>query len=128
MRIIELRPEYTAHKAGKTHRASSWRGEDWHAPATGTLIRYVFHYQTLMVRYESADNGETWTADDVSIGHGSVSDQNGVNQLTSVRYIWQGSHRGLTHDYGWRYSRRGGASVDYIGPEASVSVRIPARW
>jgi hypothetical protein len=48
-----------------------------------------------------------WEATPVSIGHGSVSDQGGMNQLLSVNYVW---NEGITYDYGYRFYRdqRGG--------------------
>lgn len=48
-------------------------------------VRVVYHYSTVMLEYVTEDDGYTWDGDIdtviFSTGHGSVSDQNGMNKL-----------------------------------------------
>lgn len=129
MRIHDMRPERTPHRDdGRTRKLSSWSYHDG-TDRDGTIRRTIWHYSTRMVVFTSTDNGATWTADVVSSGHGSVSDQNGVNLLTSRRSVWAGKGCETLRDYGWRYSRRGGASVEYVGIDRDVTVaEVVATW
>ena len=116
MRIIDMRPEITPwdDKKNTDRKVGNWSFRDHYMPIGGH-VRDIYHYSTHMVefvgfeRYFDPDRGEMvmeWQATPVSIGHGSVSDQGGMNQLLSVNY-W---NRSITYDYGYRYHRdqRGG--------------------
>lgn len=78
-------------------------------------VRRIYHYDTLMgsfVRWhdectwEDGDDDMTgpWHFVPVSVGHGSVSDQHGMNEILTTT--------------GWRYRRNGGrARYEYGGVE-----------
>jgi hypothetical protein len=122
MRIIDMRPERTAWKDGQQLRASSWRMVDSYQ-SIGGHVREIFHYSTKMGEYVGFergfdhDRGEVemeWMFIPTSIGHGSVSDQGGMNQLMSIKYVW---NEGMMQDYGYRYhrdQRGGGARIEYV--------------
>lgn len=98
MRIRDLHPHRTPFGAGRTRRAGSnrsWGTRDyWEAHCR---VRDVYHYDTLMLRFNGDGTADpAWFAVPMSLGHGTVSDQQGVNQLLS------GSR--------YRYSRAGGAA------------------
>lgn len=115
MRIIDLRPELTEWKNGKTHHAGKWSATD-HQFNTATRERIIYHYATAMVIYRN--DGTGWKADYVSTGNGSVSDQGGVNDLVAYRTKWISGHGCQTYrDYGYRYTRRGGAMITVTGIE-----------
>ena len=115
MRIIEMRPEVTPWRDGQHRRASSWSFTDSYQ-SIGGHVRSIYHYQTLMGEYVGFertfdhDRGESvleWTFNPISVGWGSVSDQNGMNMLMSWKY-----HYGVTYqDYGYYFVRRGGARI-----------------
>lgn len=124
MRIIDMRPEITPFKAGTSRKVGKWSYEDKYVPIGGH-VRSIFHYSTHMLdfvgfvgeqRCIDAERGEYedviyWHAEPVSIGHGSVSDQGGMNQLMSKQFDW--GHRDKTLiDYGYYYARdqRGGGA------------------
>lgn len=110
MRIIDMRPEITPFKAGTSRKVGKWSFTDELRPIGGH-VRSIYHYSTKMGEYVGFergfdhDRGEVtleWEFYPVSIGHGSVSDQGGMNQLMSVQY----RHGiGVTHDYGYHYLR-----------------------
>jgi len=117
MRIIDMRPERTPFKAGTDRKVGKWSYTDELVPI-GAHVRKIHHYSTLMGEFTGFEyefdkqRGETtwvWSFTPLSIGHGSVSDQGGMNQLMSIKYIYGD---GLTHDYGYRYYRdnKGGGS------------------
>ena len=109
MRIIDMRPEITPFKDGVTKKVGKWSYRD---TLGFSFLRVIFHYDTEMGYYQSRD-GEAWDFIPVSIGHGSVSDQGGMNQLMSVQYDWQS--KVVTNDYGYRYLRDnkgGGARIE----------------
>lgn len=90
-------------KEGQSRKASSWIMVDGvnHNPLgnPGCQIREVFHYSTLMGRFvrevDTEGNVGRWEFQPISIGWGSVSDQQGMNDIL----------RGCS---GWYYSRKGG--------------------
>jgi len=86
MRVRDL-----VHKDGKAGSNSSWRS---HLTTCGTA-RQVYHYSTLMLEFDLATKEVTY----VSTGHGSVSDQRGMNEM----------FREL--DAGMYFSRAGGADI-----------------
>lgn len=101
MRISDLSPRVAPFEDGKTHRASKWSAIDSTADH-GVRYRDVFHYSTLMVRFYSlAVDGASWYVDTsrVSVGRGSVSDQQGMNQLIG--------------GWGFTFTRKGGARVEH---------------
>jgi hypothetical protein len=113
MRIFELRPEITPFRNGKHHVASTWRSIDAF-DSDGAWMRMVQHHATLMVLYVSDDKGKTWTAIPVSPGHGSATDQQGMNMLLSGRYVWHKGKGQPLRDYGYRYIRTGGARIEQV--------------
>lgn len=80
MRIEQLSPLVTPWKNGQTLSASSWHSVDYRDPRDGACLRRVWHYETLMVEFVTY-GGPEWFANPMSVGLGSVSDQNGVNTL-----------------------------------------------
>lgn len=92
MKIEQLSPVRTPFKVGKKLRASSWASEDV-VDSFGDNVRRIFHYDTLMCEFVGSEDG--WWCGVLSVGIGSVSDQNGMNTLlrtleTSVRYYRDG--------------------------------------
>ena len=96
MRIIDMRPENTPWKDGQQLRASSWSARDYYQ-SIGGHIRDIYHYSTHMIQFVGFERefdsvrGEMtleWQGFPVSIGHGSVSDQGGINQLLSYTTIY----------------------------------------
>lgn len=129
MRIIDMRPEITPWKDGQSRKVGKWSFEDLYQPIGGH-VRRIYHYTTLMAEFVGferefdAERGEMtleWQFIPVSIGHGSVSDQGGMNQLMSVTSMWEPGGSVLYQDYGYRYHRdqRGGGAriVDTYGTE-----------
>lgn len=108
MRIIDMRPERTAWKDGKRRKVGNWSFRDTYQTDYG-CVREIFHYTTKMGEYNGDSDKMTWEFIPVSIGHGSVSDQGGMNQLMSITYVW---NEGMMQDYGYRYYRdnKGGGS------------------
>ena len=84
-----------AFKSDRTITVGNWSfsdgydafGNDW------TNIRSVYHYDTLMGEFYSTNN-EPWKFAPLSVGHGSVSDQQGMNRILK--------------DTGWTYRRNDG--------------------
>jgi hypothetical protein len=62
----------------KTRTASSWRSFDWRGDQS--QFRDIYHYSTLMGRFVRDDSGRWWPVF-LGVGHGSASDQNGMNQI-----------------------------------------------
>lgn len=93
MKLSALNPLVTPFQDGKEWHAGNWHAVDW--THGGVNYRAVFHYETRMVEFDDAMWGDTWTVKPISVGHGSVSDQQGCNQIVS--------------DFGWYFSRKGGA-------------------
>lgn len=104
MRIKDLRPDVTAWRDGQTLNAGKWHAVDVTHSAYPPALwpqRVVYHYGTEMVRFDARTTEATeWDVLDVSTGWGSVSDQQGVNQLVS--------------DYGFIYRRNGGARIEQV--------------
>lgn len=75
MRVRDL-----AHKDGKAGSNGAW-----HSYTYSTGHRDIYHYSTLMLAYDTLVDGVHWDGNldtvYVSTGHGSVSDQGGMNQL-----------------------------------------------
>lgn len=76
MRIHEL--------ADRKGTAGKWCSVDRGVRGWCNVTRHIYHYETEMLSFVVADDG-LWDGDpdtvDYSIGHGSVSDQNGMNNL-----------------------------------------------
>ena len=86
MRIVDL-----IHKdatAGKWHSRSVVYG--------GTTYRQIYHYSTMMLEV----NVDMGIVTNWNIGHGSVSDQMGVNKLLKAL------------DAPWYYRRKGSARIE----------------
>lgn len=83
--------------AGTRCKVGAWSFSDGFT-ADGIAARYIWHYSTLMVSLErDLLCPSVWYVVPWSLGHGSVSDQNGCNKAV----------RGAVG--GWYYSRKGGA-------------------
>ena len=111
MRIIDMRPEITPYEEGQSRKVGKWSFTDYYQ-SIGGHCRDIYHCDTLMLTFVGFertfdhDRDEMtyeWHAEPVSIGHGSVSDQGGMNQLMGVQYYWQ--RREMMQDYGYRYYR-----------------------
>jgi hypothetical protein len=106
---------------------ATWKFSDGH---TGQQpVRYIWYYDTLMGCYYgvtlcdscAADihHGErecrrdpkapnlAWVFEPIGIGHGNVSDQNGMNEIMMFRYAWNPitRTREFTQDYRHTYHR-----------------------
>lgn len=94
MRISEL-----PFKLGRAGHYGSWRSFDDYCHANGQVVRVVKHYDTRMITFLLDTGGSPVEVVDYSIGHGSVSDQNGMNKL----------FRAVGSDH--YFSRQGGAKI-----------------
>lgn len=98
--------------ADKAGRAGKWRSYDTDKAVDGSPLprrRHVLHYDTTMLTFGVDDDGK-WDGNldtvDYSTGHGSVSDQNGMNRLFA--------RLGMP----LYFKRAGGASIDLLdGPQ-----------
>jgi hypothetical protein len=117
MRIIDMRPEITPWKDGTDRKVGNWSYRDSYQ-SIGGHVREIFHYTTPMVEFVGFERefdktrGEVtleWQVTFVGIGHGSVSDQGGINQLLGLTSIWRNGHQRY-ESYGYRMQRdqRGG--------------------
>ena len=117
MRIIDMRPEITPWKDGQSRKVGKWSFTDSYQ-SIGGHVREIFHYSTKMVEFVgfertfNHDRNEMdleWQVTFVGIGHGSVSDQGGINQLLSTTGIWRNGHE-MYQSYGYYMARdqRGG--------------------
>jgi hypothetical protein len=135
MKIIEMRPELTPFKAGQRKRASSWRFIDTVETDDMGLVydcRQIRHYDVLMMEFHGFsthfDHGRgedyrTWVVRVLSIGIGSATDQQGVNQLCGARFYLGGGQRNkpermMLKSYGfqmYRDRKGGGPRIVYTG-------------
>lgn len=75
-----------ADTADKAIKAGHWYSTESHELRRGVAVtrRYVMHYSTVMLSFNVDDDGE-WDGNmdtvDYSTGHGSVTDQQGMNKL-----------------------------------------------
>lgn len=102
MRQEQMNPEtgLVFRPAGRNVKVGNWSIRD--VRLDGLDERYVYHYETLMGGFTRVHGLDTWEFVPVSVGHGSVSDQNGVNRIL----------RGT----GWNYRRNGGRPrYEYMG-------------
>lgn len=83
-----------------TGRAGKWRVEWDDFGSSGATIHSLYHYSTKMLEWIQFANGRVLVG--WSTGHGSVSDQQGMN----IAFKALGFH--------YYYSRRGGASIARI--------------
>jgi hypothetical protein len=132
MKIIDMRPEITPWKQHTHKTIGKWSYADSHQ-SIGGHIRKIWHYDTLMAEFVGFERefdkarGEMvmeWTITPKSLGHGSVSDQGGMNQLMSITYL---HGHGITTDYGYYYSRDaagGGARVEMTGTEHTSRIVV----
>lgn len=102
MRIFELRPEVTDWEEGRHWRAGGWHAKDF-VNTEGRRVREVHHHGTAMVLFYFMNR--RWRATPLSLGHGSHSDQNGVNMLLMPKVVWHNGGRHRLQSYGWRYRR-----------------------
>lgn len=96
MKLADINPiNGVAFESGRSKTVGHWEfcdgytayGSDW------TDHRSVYHYDTLMGEWYNT-NGEGWKFAPLSVGHGSVSDQQGMNKILK--------------DSGWTYRRNDG--------------------
>lgn len=78
--------------------AGKWRAEE-ETLSDGVVVRHIYHYSTRMLTYRVMDPSDPDYLD-YSLGHHSVSDQHGMNQLFRKLCI------------PLYYSRAGGASIE----------------
>ena len=132
MRIIDMRPEITPYKEGQSRKVGNWSFMDYYQ-SIGGHCRDIYHYNTLMVTFVGferefdSERGEVtleWHAEPVSIGHGSVGDQGGMNQLLGYCSMWEPGGVKTYVDYGYRYyrdQRGGGPRIMNIHTNEEVS-------
>ena len=89
MKLQAINPKVTPFKDGKTVTVGNWHYEDF---SDLVDVRQVFHYSTLMGQFEDSPEFG-WTFEPISVGRGSVSDQNGMNAIIGGE---------------WRFHRSGG--------------------
>ena len=89
MKLEAINPKATPFKDGKTVTVGNWHYEDF---SDLVDVRQVFHYSTLMGQFEDSPEFG-WTFEPISVGRGSVSDQNGMNAIIGGE---------------WKYYRNGG--------------------
>ena len=87
MRIADLDPmtgkdwnagDYMPQAVDREFKCGHWTAHDYCVGPGHIRFRDVYHYGTMMVRYAYTDH---WFVNRVTIGHGTVSDQGGVNAL-----------------------------------------------
>lgn len=101
MRLADINPMTgRAFAAGTRRTVGAWSFSDGFSD-DGFPVRYVWHYHTKMLVFNSVyavpNRYSEWDVDPISLGWGSVSDQQGCNRII-----------GATS--GWYYSRKGGAA------------------
>ena len=85
---------------GRNLRVGNWSLRD--ERLDGFDERYVYHYDTLMGGFTRVHGSDVWEFVPVSIGHGSASDQQGMNRI-----LW---------GTGWKYRRNNGCPrYEYYG-------------
>ncbi len=89
--IPNLSPLATEWQDGRNLVASSWRTVD-DVDQWGDKRRTVYHYDTVMGEFIDMGEGQ-WSLSPFTIGHGSVSDQNGMNTLFKSVYSEIRFHR-----------------------------------
>jgi hypothetical protein len=91
MKIQQLSPAHTPWREGTRWLAGGWSALDT-VDSMGDIVRVVSHYSTPMCEFVAQnEEGTEWWCGVLSVGRGSVSDQNGMNQLlasvgSEVRY------------------------------------------
>lgn len=104
MNQYEMNPEHglVFRPVGRNLRVGNWSLVD---------VRYgdrderrIHHYGTLMGAFVQVHGSDVWEFVPVSVGHGSVSDQHGMNKILNRT--------------GWNYRRNGGrARYEFRGVE-----------
>ena len=93
MKISDMSPMVTEFKNDRSRTVGNWSFADY--TSSGVRTRDVYHYSTLMVRFRvDSWAGTVWGVHKVTIGHGTVSDQGGINNLVG--------------SFGFRMARNGG--------------------
>jgi hypothetical protein len=90
MKIESMSVTMTPFKDGVTKNVGKWSFRDDYE--NGFCYRNVYHYDTLMGVFYTT--GAQWQFAPLSVGRGSVSDQNGMNKIFK--------------DFGWSFRRNGG--------------------
>lgn len=101
MRLAEINPMTGREfKAGTRRSVGAWSFSDGFTDG-GFPVRYVWHYSTLMLVFDSVyavpTRGTGWDVNPMSLGGGSGSDQQGCNRIIGTTSPWY-------------YSRKGGAA------------------
>jgi hypothetical protein len=95
--LVTARPELRPWQDGQSIKLGNWAMRDgWESD--GIKTRYIYHYDTLM-GYFWSELEDKWAFTPVSLGHGSASDAQGMNNLTSIQFSSE-LGRMLNH-YGW---------------------------
>ena len=83
MKISDINPRVTPFKEGKRLKVRKRYFEDKHYDNKEDYhpARFVYHHGCLMVAFVYDDVDRRWDVSRVELGWGSVSDQQGVNQL-----------------------------------------------
>jgi hypothetical protein len=89
MKLADIGDLTTFRSSGKVRKVSSWSFYD-----NDNLERTVYHYGTEMGRFYYEPSSALWEFLPISVGWGSVSDQQGMNKILA--------------NYNWRYRRNGG--------------------
>jgi len=100
MNQYEMNPEHglVFRPVGRNLKVGRWSLVDVRIddPGMGLAMdaRRIYHYGTLMGSFVRRDTEGVWHFVPVSVGHGSVSDQHGMNKILNRT--------------GWNYRRNGG--------------------
>lgn len=106
MKIADMSPTVTAFRDGRARRVNdSWRMIDFRYADDGRPVRLVYHYGTRMGQFVgSHPTTPIWEFQPISVGWGSVSDQNGMNKiLRDFGFVYRRDYKGG----GPRYERIG---------------------
>lgn len=79
MKLSDMHPTVTGWKHNKTYVVSTWSFKDDH-DIDGNERRIVTHHRTDMGEFINSPVWG-WIFEPWSVGHGSVSDQQGMNQI-----------------------------------------------
>jgi len=97
-----------AWEVGGSHMGITNDGRD-------IIVKHLWHYTTLMLSWREDDPADENYLD-YSLGHGSVSDQGGMNRAFQLLGI------------PLRYTRAGGASIEPIDPSLAKPLRENALY
>jgi len=115
MKLSDLAPTVTPFHQGKTLKASTWTAID-DCIGFGMRRRVIMHHDTVMAEFHSAYDKDfhefdDWTTKVVSVGWGSKSDADGMNQLL------------LEVGSAMRMARKNG-TANYVAPNGNI-IELP---